>query len=140
MATVYAKVNGITRSATENAEVSPIPGGANVSLIAEYETAATATATIVDFCTIPANCAYRVRQLNHDAQGAATSIVVGITGDTDQQIESVSTVAAGVAPANTGGWKQTDSALNIIGTLTGTHTGTLQLEVEYHRRALPLTI
>lgn len=140
MATVYATVNGIVQTSSEKAIQTAPPGGAAANLVAEYEASSLVTAQTVKFCTIPAYSRYRVRQLNHDAMGSGTSIVVGIAGSTSEQIASVSTVSAGTAPANNGGWKQTDVDLDIIGTNTGTMTGTLQLEVEYVRRALALTL
>lgn len=139
MSTVYATVNGIVRTSSEGAQVTPIPGGAKTTVIAEYEASALATASIIHCVQIPEFCAYRLRQINHDALGAGTSLIYGISTDTDQQLEPVSTVAAGVAPANAGGWKQTDVALDTYITTTGTMTGTIQVEVEYIRRAKALT-
>ena len=139
MATVYCTVNGIVRSSTETAEQTAPPGGSVATVIAEYEASSLATAQTIDICTIPPYSRYRLVQVNHDAMGAGTSLIVGISGATSQQLASVSTVSAGVAPANAGGWKQTDTALNLIATNTGTMTGTLQFQVEYMRQGMALT-
>ena len=139
MSTVYATVNGRVRTSDEGQQITPGTHGAPATAIAEYEASSLATASTIHFVQVPPYCAYRVRELNHDALGAGTSIVVGIATDTDEQIESVSTVSAGRAPANAGGWKQSDTAVNIIGTTTGTMTGTLQLEVDIIRLGAALT-
>lgn len=140
MATVYATVNGTVRSATEKAVQSNPSGGSPGKIIAEYEASSLATAQTINFCTVPAGCYYRARQLNHDAQGSGTSIKVGISGALEQQIVDTATTAAGVIPANAGGWKYAAADTDILGTNTGTCTGTYQLEVEFLRAGRALTL
>lgn len=140
MATVYATVNGQARSSTVNAAQTAPNGGGAGKIIAEYEASSLATASTVNFCTIPANSHYRVKQLAHDAMGSNTSIAVGVAGSTAGQIADRATVAAGVLLSDAGGWKHVSVDTDIIGTTTGTMTGTLQLEVEFVRSGQSLTL
>lgn len=140
MATVYAKVNGKQRSATETLEISHTPGAAIDQVIAEYEASALATAQTIDLCTIPPFSAYRLVEFNHDALGANTSIKVGIAGALEEQLVDTSTVAAASLKPAAGGWKQTDVALNLVATNTGTITGSLQAVVQIQKRQAAIAL
>ena len=140
MATVYAKVNGKQRSATETLEISHTPGAAIDQVIAEYEASALATAQTFDLCTIPPFSAYRLVEFNHDALGGNTSIKVGIAGALEEQLVDTSTVAAASLKPAVGGWKQTDVALNLVATNTGTITGSLQAVVQIQKRQAAIAL
>ena len=132
MATVYGTVYGKVRSSTEKQCPSP-PSGAASKIIAEYLAAALATASTINMLTVPAGCSYRVKELNHGALGAGTSVTGGRAGATAEQLASVPTDAAGVIPANDGFWRYVSADEDVLLTTVGTMTGRIQLEVEFVR-------
>lgn len=133
MATLYTTLEGVVRSATQKAVVTPPAGGGVCKIVPEYEASATTDGDTLNVATIPAYSKWRLKEFNYDALGAGTSLDFGYSGHLTDQLSGLDTHAAAVSPATEGGWRYVSADTDLLATLHGAMTGTLQFEIEYFR-------
>lgn len=134
MATIYSVIKRmgglIARSASNLMPVSPAPGAMS-PVIAEVNLAAAQVADVINICTIQAPASYRVREMNHAALGAASTLKIGRAGATAEQMTAQDTSVAAVRRADAGFWRDISADEDVIATLAGgAATGRVQFEID----------